>query len=217
MAITDKLSAIGKAIRKKTGKGEKLTLDQMPGEIAGISGGVLTPLTVTENGTYYPTYEAATVTWDENTEYDGTLDVDGIFLRYKKAANLTVPDDVSDLENPEYRFTQTFADGHGYFVQLKDVSLVSENGVYVSYLLGFAVIWVKDATFVNAGYGASLEDNTVYVTDYLYLVNSEYAGASLSLTAQGQKIDGFSSVTVEVENTGGGEVVEDYDGTITIV
>lgn len=39
MALTDKLSAIGNAIRAKTGKTDKLTLDQMPGEIAGITGG----------------------------------------------------------------------------------------------------------------------------------------------------------------------------------
>ena len=39
MALTDKLSAIGEAIRAKTGKSDKLTLDQMPGEIAGITSG----------------------------------------------------------------------------------------------------------------------------------------------------------------------------------
>ena len=39
MPLTDKLSAIGEAIRAKTGKSDKLTLDQMPGEIAGITGG----------------------------------------------------------------------------------------------------------------------------------------------------------------------------------
>ena len=44
MALTDKLSAIGEAIRAKTGKSDKLTLDQMPGEIAGITGGDVTML-----------------------------------------------------------------------------------------------------------------------------------------------------------------------------
>lgn len=39
MALTNKLSAIGDAIRAKTGKSELMTLDQMPQEIAGISGG----------------------------------------------------------------------------------------------------------------------------------------------------------------------------------
>lgn len=36
MALTDKLTAVADAIRGKTGKSEPLTLDQMPGEIAGI-------------------------------------------------------------------------------------------------------------------------------------------------------------------------------------
>lgn len=39
MALTDKLSAIGAAIREKTGKTELLTLDQMPIEIASITTG----------------------------------------------------------------------------------------------------------------------------------------------------------------------------------
>ena len=41
MALTDKLNAIGNAIRAKTGKTEKLTLAEMPSEIASIeTGGV---------------------------------------------------------------------------------------------------------------------------------------------------------------------------------
>lgn len=39
MALTEKLSAIGSAIREKTGKTEMLTLDAMPGEIRSIEGG----------------------------------------------------------------------------------------------------------------------------------------------------------------------------------
>ena len=204
MALTDKLSAIGDAIRAKTGKEEKLTLDQMPDEIAGISGGVLTPLVATENGVYDPTYETVTVTWDEATEYDGALSVDGIPLRYKKAANLTVPDDVSELENPEYCFAVNLPDGTVQSTPLSELRLGSADGIYLANDISFAVVWVKDATYVNAGYGASLEDNTVYVTDYLWLAHGdEYAGMFFSLTAQGQKIDGFSSVTVEVNAVAG--------------
>jgi hypothetical protein len=39
MALINKLSAIGEAIREKTGKEDLLTLEQMPEEIRGISGG----------------------------------------------------------------------------------------------------------------------------------------------------------------------------------
>jgi hypothetical protein len=61
MALIDKLNAIGDAIREKTGKTNKLTLDQMPSEIASIETGgggtepanpIIEPLSVTENGTY---------------------------------------------------------------------------------------------------------------------------------------------------------------------
>lgn len=39
MALTEKLTNIGNAIREKTGKTDLLTLDEMPTEIQGISGG----------------------------------------------------------------------------------------------------------------------------------------------------------------------------------
>lgn len=57
MALTDKLTAIADAIRAKTGGTEPLSLDEMPTEIASISGGGggITPSgakSITENGTY---------------------------------------------------------------------------------------------------------------------------------------------------------------------
>ena len=55
MALTNKLSAIGDSIRAKTGKTELLTLDEMPTEIASISGAaepVIEALNITTNGTY---------------------------------------------------------------------------------------------------------------------------------------------------------------------
>ena len=55
MALTDKLTAIGDAIRTKTGGTDLLTLDQMPAEISNIQGGgTVEELTITSNGTYNP-------------------------------------------------------------------------------------------------------------------------------------------------------------------
>ena len=55
MALTNKLSAIGNAIRAKTGGTGLLTLDQMPTEISNIQGGgTVEDLTITSNGTYNP-------------------------------------------------------------------------------------------------------------------------------------------------------------------
>lgn len=57
MALINKLNDIGDAIRAKTGKEDKLTLEQMVSEIGSITGGadpVIEALVVTENGTYTP-------------------------------------------------------------------------------------------------------------------------------------------------------------------
>ena len=63
MAITDKLTAIADAIRGKTGKTDALTLDQMPGEIAGIqTGGGGTDLSVGLVDGTLTVYENAEVT-----------------------------------------------------------------------------------------------------------------------------------------------------------
>ena len=51
MALTEKLAAIGNAIRAKTGRTEKLTLDQMPNEIASITTGG-GPIVLTGNCNY---------------------------------------------------------------------------------------------------------------------------------------------------------------------
>ena len=54
MALTDKLSAIGDAIREKTGGTNLLTLDQMPAEIASITtgGGEVEPIVLSGNCNY---------------------------------------------------------------------------------------------------------------------------------------------------------------------
>ena len=54
MALTDKLTAIGNAIREKTGGTDLLTLDQMPAKIASIStgGGEIEPIVLSGNCDY---------------------------------------------------------------------------------------------------------------------------------------------------------------------
>lgn len=59
MALTDKLTAIGNAIREKTGGTDLLTLDQMPAEIASIStggGGIeIEPIVLTGDCSHFGT------------------------------------------------------------------------------------------------------------------------------------------------------------------
>ncbi len=58
MALTDKLSAIGNAIREKTGDTGLLTLDAMPEAIASIGGALPDSITKLDGGSFTP---AATI------------------------------------------------------------------------------------------------------------------------------------------------------------
>ena len=91
MALIDKLNAIGEAIRAKTGKTTKLTLDQMPIEIANIETGGTIPegyikpsgtLNITQNGTYDVTEKASAVVFVSQegiTLQDKTIEVNGTY------------------------------------------------------------------------------------------------------------------------------------------
>ena len=99
MALTDKLSAIGNAIRAKTGGTDMLTLDQMPTAIAGIQTG-------SDSG------------WDESTvksliERSSILNLTlpsdltkigkGAFYGCKYLKNITLPNTVTRIE--DFAFT----------------------------------------------------------------------------------------------------------------
>ena len=125
MALTDKLTAIGDAIRAKTGGTEKLTLDEMPTQIASISGGgsepaVIEALDITFNGTY--------------TAQDG---VDGY-----SPITVNVPQDGSPPEsafvisgNCSYSFANDgwnwFIEQYGDRITTKDIS----NAQYMFFLI----------------------------------------------------------------------------------
>lgn len=165
-------------------------------------GETLGPLSVTENGTYNEVYESATVTWGEDTEYDFSVEVDGIQLRVKKLAGFSVPEDVSTFYNPEYVLGGASPDGTTDAIPLKELDIFEfyESG-YISDDIVYAVVWIKDATLFNETVGDTLfENNSVYITDFLWVVSEgELAGATLTLTAPGKKLAGISSVTVDVD------------------
>ena len=119
MALTEKLGAIGNAIRAKTGGTELLTLDAMPTAIESISGAaepVIEALEVTSNGTY--------------TAPDG---VDG----YSRVT-VNVPQDGSPPEsafvisgNCSYRFANG---GWDWFIEQYGDRITTENINGASYM-----------------------------------------------------------------------------------
>lgn len=130
MALTEKLTAIGDAIRSKTGGGEKLTLEQMVTEIEGIStgsgGGTDTGEEWIGDGNthiWIKLYEGrtspklglilngtATIDWGDGTEKDimtGTSEAQWIFSNvhdYRKAGNyhITVAIDGNAIIKGQY-------------------------------------------------------------------------------------------------------------------
>lgn len=81
MALTDRLTSIADAIRAKSGKTEKLSLAQMPVEIANIQTGVELNFTVV-GGITRPNSAPDTLTWDGNIENRTSfrLEEDGMTL-----------------------------------------------------------------------------------------------------------------------------------------
>ena len=113
-------------------------------DVAEQSGGDITvmPLTVTENGVYDILYDTATEVWDSNTEYLGSVTVDGVTLSFKKAEHLIVPDDLDELTN--LRYTATIeVDGDVSEGTLNE-GLDITRGVFAVFY-EYALLWVKSA------------------------------------------------------------------------
>lgn len=191
------------AVKRLQGK-----LFAVPGAIGGGGGGgggpaaVIAPLTVTKNGTYNKAHSTATFSWDEATEYDFTIEVEGIPLRVKKADTLAVPASPYLLALPEYAITSTMPDGTQQTAPLNELGLFSlddNNSAYMTDELMYGLVWIREAAVVNALVGAAVfENNTVYVTDFAWVIGAAAAGLRLSVTAAGPLVDGYMPVTVNV-------------------
>lgn len=133
MALADKLSAIGDAIRAKTGKTNKLTLDEMPTEIASIEGGggttpanpIIEPLSVTENGTYtapngvdgFSPIEVNVPIPDGYIKPNGTLNItkNGTYdVTEKVSAVVSIPEKEIVLQNKTIDANGTYSADTGY-------------------------------------------------------------------------------------------------------
>lgn len=133
MALIEKLNAIGDAIRGKTGKTDKLTLDQMPTEIASIETGggtvpadpIIEALSVTENGTYTAPdgvdgYSPVTVNVpipDGYIKPNGTLNIDknGTYdVTEKASAVVSIPEREIVLQYKTIESNGTYSADAGY-------------------------------------------------------------------------------------------------------
>lgn len=119
MALIDKLSAIGNAIREKTGKEELLTLDAMPGEIRSIQSGGSADTSTIEEGFLNHTYPSGVYRNDQVEKiYDYT------FMENYNLTSVSLPNakrcetgsfyycgnlEEIDLPNCEYIGSQSFA------------------------------------------------------------------------------------------------------------
>ena len=167
--------------------------------VCGQTGGLLS---VVENGTYDACYEPASFTWDENSEYDFTVEAEGIPLRVKKLAGFSIPADVNYLKSPAYTIGMKMGEEE-QSAPLSELDMIDFYGAgYMSDQLMYAVVWVKDAALFNETVGQTVfEDNSVYVSDFLFLMMAQegMTGLTLTLTAPGKKLGGISSVTVDVQ------------------
>ena len=162
----------------------KHTVRGKPNISDGSNIGVFVSLTETETDTYDTSYTTAIVSWNKNTEYDGTAEFEGTVLRYKKVIELTVPDNINAFKNPKYAITLKTSDGECYSYPLGDEEMVTEeSGAY--FCFGGA-IWIKEASMINEEYGLNLQDNSVYIMDAAFVDSDDYI-SEVILTAQGPK------------------------------
>lgn len=201
------LTAIGDAIREKTGKEDLIAPGAMPTEIASITTGTeanLIPLTVTENGTYYPT-----ATLEVGKTYTMKSSYTNEELQALYEASIQVSEDGSEA------YLQATSDGMIGIINLEGMYAVfasQENTVRIwlpeewAGLAGVASGWYLDD---GSGDGTPTEAPSITIgeMDMLFVQGGL---AVLEPLYELNKADGFSEVTVNVAGSGGGTIEGAY-------
>lgn len=119
--LTDKITAVADAIREKTGKSEKMTLAEMPAEIAGIKTG----------GGTVKSYEVDDVTF---YDFDGTIIYSCSMADAQNLTKLPTPPEHEGLVFQEWNWT---------LEQIKSSSVGADVGAMYDTKDGAAEIYVK--------------------------------------------------------------------------
>lgn len=173
MALTDKLSAIGDAIREKTGGTDLLTLDQMPAEIASITtggGGEVEPIVLSGDCSYAC---AGIVASSYINKFGNTISTSNITSSSKMFYNSTLEKipfvlNLGRTVDTNYSLNGLF-DSAINLKELPTLNLLKPIGS-TSYL------------FSNCQNLRNLSDNFVEDFDWSFLHNTDNKYASLSFT-----------------------------------
>jgi hypothetical protein len=165
MVLTDKLTAIGDAIREQTGSSELMTLDAMPDAIRGISSGggggnepTAEELIITDDCRYRFAYGA----WDWVIERYGnkmtTKDITDTSNMFNKCG-ATVPFDINMWGKSEYPMSYMFSDYKGTSIPMihkakpRETSYIFSGCCYIrNFPEGFGDDW--DWSYVDSLTGA---------------------------------------------------------------
>jgi hypothetical protein len=177
---------------------------------SGERGGVLR---IVENGVYDHSYETESVIFNETTEYDFSITINGTELQIKKVDNFTVPESIIYLTSPEYAITLKYENETEEARSFNDVQITEiKNGdnetiAYCLENIPLAFCWVKDANSFIAYLSEMLglpesdfnifEDNSAYGSDYLFKITEDPL-LEIVYTAPGKKLNNISSAEVAV-------------------
>ena len=221
MALIDKLNAIGDAIRLKTGKANKMTLDEMPTEIEGIEAGTDTSdATATEDKvfldeTFYADGKKKTGTFtiaSEISNQDGLISAIKTALKGKASGGGEAPAEpiIEPLEVTE-NGTYTAPSGvDGYspvsvnvpipngYIKPSGTLNIAENGTYDVTEKASVVVSIPEKEIVLQN--KTIDANGTYTADSGY--------------------DGFGQVTVNVQggtNTESAEIAAFLSNTMEVL
>lgn len=196
MALTDKLSAIGDAIREKTGGTELITLDNMPAEILAIQSGGGDELPTTVTGGSYWNYDGH---WDWFIEAVPELTVE-FANDLSNMFNYSSLTDLSHVTIKHTKATTSFA-GNSMFNNCTNLTALPKIRFQGSLNnLNYFFSGCENLVEIPKYFFAGVDDEGNWNTEGLYLTTSLPVGNMFKYCKKLRKLPNFTSATT---NTGG--------------